>query len=217
MTLTHVSNAILIVHHFIRELVEVSCPDDAVRNELWDSIIDELTSRYRKAMEHARFLLSVERDSHPLTVNPDFERALRETVARRETDRIKQSLAGVGVHPSNEDKQINVSIKGLTRILSAGKDKSEGGESRRIHDVLQSYYVTARARFADVVCQQAVDYFLLTGPDGPLQVLNELWVNGRSAAELENIAGEPAVDRNNREELEKEILGLETARKILMK
>lgn len=69
----HVSQAILIVHHFVVKLMRETCPDDQVREGLWESLLlEELQTAYREAMKHAKFLLDIEREGNPMTYNNFF-------------------------------------------------------------------------------------------------------------------------------------------------
>lgn len=84
-----------------------------------------------------------------------------------------------------------------------------------IHDILQSYYKVARKRFADNVVKQAIDYFLLTGPEAPLKLFSPNFVSALSSDELNHIASEAPVVKRERSKLAKEISSLETAKTIL--
>lgn len=56
------SDAIWFVHDYISTLLAQICPDEQVRNRLWDTmLVEALCSAYTKAMEQARFLLRIER------------------------------------------------------------------------------------------------------------------------------------------------------------
>jgi hypothetical protein len=85
-----------------------------------------------------------------------------------------------------------------------------------IHDILQSYYKVARKRVVDVLCMQATDYHLLSGPDTPLRILSPEFVRTISVEDMESIASEnPALTRK-RQELSKAITDLEKGKKILL-
>jgi hypothetical protein len=84
-----------------------------------------------------------------------------------------------------------------------------------IHDILQSYYKVARKRFADNVVKQAIDYFLLTGPEAPLKLFSPNFVSALSSNELDHIASEAPVVKRERNRLMKEISSLEAAKTIL--
>lgn len=210
--LAHVSNAVLVVHHFIHELVGEACPDEAVRAELWSFLLDDLTGRYRRAMEHARFLLRVELDGKAVTCNPEFDRALREARGKRLAEDVED---------------LAVSIPGELRGVRGGlyihlddldRDDTGGGSDAvcaKIHDVMKSYYDVARSRFIDNICVQAVDHFLLSGEASPLRVFDHNRVLSMTADQLEMIAGEDSATRNNRKMLKERIGLLDKALKIL--
>ena len=83
-----------------------------------------------------------------------------------------------------------------------------------LHDILHSYYKVARKRFVDIVCMQAVDYFLITGHDAPIKVLSPQFVSELTNEQLETIAGEDLVSRRKREHLKRKIENLEAGKKI---
>jgi hypothetical protein len=85
-----------------------------------------------------------------------------------------------------------------------------------IHDILQSYYKVARKRVVDVLCMQAANYHLLTGPDTPLTILNPEFVRTISVEDMESIAGENSTLTRKRQEFTKAIADLEKGKKILM-
>ena len=84
-----------------------------------------------------------------------------------------------------------------------------------LHDILKSYYKVARKRFVDVLCMQAADYHLVTGPDAPARVFTPAFVSGLSAEQLEAIAGEEMGSRKKRVRLLREMGNLESGKGIL--
>ena len=73
LVMQHVSQAILVVHHFVSELILEICPEDQVREALWESVLlEELCASYKQAMGHAKFLLDIEREGNPMTYNDVF-------------------------------------------------------------------------------------------------------------------------------------------------
>ncbi|PTB64774.1 hypothetical protein BBK36DRAFT_1170455 [Trichoderma citrinoviride] len=198
ITRAHISNAILIVHQFILQILEESCPDAAVCDELWAFLLDGhdgedgqehhegLLKRYARAMEQVEFLLNLEFQNKTITYNARFEEKFNQLKLDSEEDSL-----GCLAKSSLEEM-------GLT-----------------IHNVLQAYYDVARDRFVDVVCQQAIDHFLLYADKGPLEVLSDKVVLNMSAELLERIAGEDLAVKEQRERLEKEIESLTQALKIL--
>lgn len=67
-----VSDVIVMAHRFVTTTLESICGDRQVREGLTGLLIEGLETRYRKAVEHAEFLLSVERDGTPMTMNHYF-------------------------------------------------------------------------------------------------------------------------------------------------
>lgn len=85
-----------------------------------------------------------------------------------------------------------------------------------LHDILKSYYKVARKRFVDVVCMQAVDHYLITGPEAPILLFSPAFVGGLAKDQLERIAGEDVSTRRKREELKREIENLTKGKEILV-
>ena len=87
---------------------------------------------------------------------------------------------------------------------------------RDIHDILKSYYKVARKRFVDVMCMQAVDHHLITGPTAPISLFSPRFVSKLDKDQLERIAGEDVSTKKKREELKREIENLTNGKKILV-
>ncbi|KAK4069164.1 hypothetical protein Trihar35433_5743 [Trichoderma harzianum] len=200
MAYAHVSNAVLIVHHFIRQTLEECCPDVVVREELWAFLLygndghDGLVKRYARAMEHVDFLLSVEFETRTITYDIRFEEKFNQLKLNEQKPGPEQ---GDDTQPEKQPKS-SLEETGMT-----------------IHNALHAYYDLARSRFVDVVCQQAIDYYLLHANNGPLTVLSDNVVLNMTAEQLEIIAGEDLAVREKRERLTKEIDSLSQALKIL--
>jgi len=214
IALAHVSNAILVVHHFIYALVTAACPDEAVRDALWAFILEGLMERYKRAMDHARFLLQVELGGKAVTCIPDFDHALAEA----EKERMADHLEGAAVEIPDTVRGVRsgkyVRVDDVSRS-STSKASVNSVVCEKIHDVTKSYYEVVRSRFVDGICAYAVDYFLLSGEDTPLRVFGPEFVFALTAEQLEMIAGEDAATRSLRETLKERIKVLETASKIL--
>lgn len=83
LSLFHVSNAIALVHDYIFQLLSHLCPEKQILDQLWDGhLIYKLSELYRKAMDHARFLLAIER-GRPITFNHYFNDILKKKRAER--------------------------------------------------------------------------------------------------------------------------------------
>lgn len=207
MAQAHVSNAILVVHHFIRTVLDSVCPNPTIRAELWAHLLEELQKKYKSAMDHANFLLSVEFMGKSITYNPKFEEALAKNQLGYATQ--LQSAADAEIESG---QQVSV----LEKILDIlGRKDSVDTTRRTIHDVLKCFYEISRSRFVDIFCQQVIDYYLLQAPDGPLNVLSDQVVLYLTAEQLDAIAGEDLISRERREKLTRDVADLTKAMKIL--
>lgn len=72
LAMGYISDAVVIVHRFIVEVLELVCPDGTVRSRLLTLMQCDLIERYKDAIAQVRFLLSVERDGTCLTQNHYF-------------------------------------------------------------------------------------------------------------------------------------------------
>lgn len=228
MVLSHTSDAILIVHQFILDLLHDVIGDSHVRDELYDHLLEKLQASYKRAMDHARFLVEIEREGTLATYNPSFGAELqRVQMSRRETafgelanispsSNTRSGAGGstttsFGIPLSNQAVHIDVLRAGL-----ASTDRSSPQQVREyLHDVVQSYYQISMKRIVDVVCQQAVYHFLLSGKDSPLRVFSTEMVFSLGAGTLEMIAGEDQVTKSERERLASEIGNLQEAMHVL--
>ncbi|KAL8718451.1 MAG: hypothetical protein Q9225_004417 [Loekoesia sp. 1 TL-2023] len=175
LALGYISDIVALVHSFVIDLLEVLCEDEHIRSGVYNAIMEHLAERYRKAIDHAKFVLSVERSGTPLTTNHYF------------ADNLEKSPTGSNLEHVIQD----------------------------LHDILKSYYKVARKRFVDVLCMQAADYYLVTGPDAPARVFTPAFVSGLTAEQLEAIAGEEIGSRKKRVRLTREIGNLENGKRIL--
>lgn len=215
LTRAHVSNAILIVHHFIRSILNEACQDQDIRAELWNTLLDDLRHRYKFAMEHAEFILRVEFEGRCMTYNPSFNKSLFQIKMER-----SEAMQQEGEKQVQQEESGGVKA-GLTKFWTKlyesvmGEPDSGKVAGRDIHDILQAYYDIARSRFVDTVCRQVIDYFLLYSPNGPLAILSDRRVLELSEDSLETIAGEDPASREKREALGNDIEAYEKALKVL--
>lgn len=75
--LGYISDVITLVHRFIFKALELSCGSRHVCDRLKARLMNDLLSKYRAAMQQARFLLQVERSGMPLTLNHYFNDTLQ--------------------------------------------------------------------------------------------------------------------------------------------
>ncbi|ROV88112.1 hypothetical protein VSDG_09370 [Cytospora chrysosperma] len=209
LVLSHVSDSIVLVHEYILKLLKHVFPEEQVLRELFDNVLlEKLQASYRQAMDHARFLLNIEREGKPMTYNNLFGAELQ----RSQAERLQESLSGLAI----EQEEGAGPVVSLQAVSSLSIDRSNPEQVREyLHDTLQSYYTVSAKRFIDVVCQQVVDHFLLSGRDSPLHVFSTDLVFGLSASDLEMIAGEDQVTKQERERLKREIESLQAAIQVL--
>ncbi|KXH31962.1 dynamin family protein [Colletotrichum simmondsii] len=210
ITLAHVSNAILVVHHFIHGVVKESCNDEQVFDALWSSILENLIGKYQVAMDQAKLLIHVEREGRSITYNPAFDRALNKIKAARSAKKFENLKVSLSLEHGPADY---VRYEDLKKQVT--HEKGTSATSCVIHDVLQSYYEVASARFSDMICAQVVDYFLLGAEDGPLNVLSANRIFKMTAEQLEMVAGEDALSKSAREILKNDIMLFEQGKKVL--
>ncbi|KAF4448716.1 hypothetical protein F53441_7925 [Fusarium austroafricanum] len=207
MTHQYMSRVIVAVHKFILGAFEGACTDPRVRSELTSGIMSELLDRYRAGMSHATYLVDVERQKKPYTLNHYFNNSLQ--IARG--NRICHALKGKGWREKNQ--RLVVAVDDVSSIVSYRSNAEHTAED--IHDILQAYYKVARKRFVDNVYHQAVDHGLLSGPSNPLGLSCEQWVLQLEAEKLRTIAGDSRITQERRICLEKSLEDLEEAMKIL--
>ena len=206
LALGYVSDIVDIVHTFTMHLLALLCSDTRVLRGVTQVLHDDLQERYRKAMDHARFLLKVERDGTPMTTNHYFAENLEKNRQERVKARLKKSS-----YVTEEGDRV-VKLDTTIATTTASNLEHTIGD---LHDILHSYYKVARKRFVDVVCMQAADYHLVTGPNTPIKVFSPTFVSELSEEQLERIAGEDTVTQRRRMQLKRDIENLEKGMKVL--
>lgn len=205
------------VHHFISEIVKSICPDPRVHEELWNGyLLEELMNSYRRAMDHARFLLRIEREGSPLTLTDAFS----EHIQQLQSDRLIGAITKLGVEEAedsgNDERHSDEAISLKPSKLQNLAIKGNAAQIReQMHDLLSSYYEIARQRFVDVVYQQAVNHYLLFGDKSPLKTFNTNMVLGLNEEQLDMIAAEDSPVKQRREKLVRDIENFREALKVL--
>ncbi|KAI1749732.1 interferon-induced GTP-binding protein Mx2 [Xylaria castorea] len=207
LTLSHTGKAIALVHNYISQLLVRICPEKQIRDQVWDVLLfDRLRDAYRRAMDHARFLLNMERGGRPTTFNHYFSANLQKKRADR-FNTLFQSLSfyknGVLCAPTSE--------------LEKAVVKKDNAQQVRedVVDALTSYYKVSRKRLVDSICQQVINHFLLEDEEGPLKILSPDLIVGLDEEQLEMIAGEDAASKHKRQVLERELEALTAALRVL--
>ena len=72
LALGYVEDIVSLVHSFTLDLLANICKDPRARQGLHSVLLDPLTDRYKKSIDHAKFLLTVERSGTPMTMNHYF-------------------------------------------------------------------------------------------------------------------------------------------------
>ena len=72
LALAYIDDIIAIVHRFTVTLLSKICKDERIRRGLSSILHEELAERYKKAIAHTDYLLTVERSGTPLTTNHYF-------------------------------------------------------------------------------------------------------------------------------------------------
>ena len=72
LALGYIFDIMSLVHNFIRGLLKTCCADDRVLTGLLSVMMEEMTTRYKNAIHHVKFLLIVEREGTLLTANHYF-------------------------------------------------------------------------------------------------------------------------------------------------
>ncbi|KAJ5164199.1 uncharacterized protein N7500_006029 [Penicillium coprophilum] len=192
LALGYVSDVIDIMHTFILEVLLFICPEEQIRDKLVSVPVDELSKRYREAMDQTRMVLDVER-MNLMTLDNKFQETLEMTQKR------------------SHREQYEI-IKGMSKAPMSNTQRT----IRYIHDILAAYYAVASRRFVDNICMQATGCCLLTGPRKPLGLSSPQFVADLTEDQLADIAGENAALSRRRTQLKKGIQDLETGRKITM-
>ncbi|OIW28455.1 interferon-induced GTP-binding protein Mx2 [Coniochaeta ligniaria NRRL 30616] len=220
LVMSHVSSAILIVHDSIVKLLATTIPDETVRTTFWEDVLfEKLCNAYKRAMDHARFLLMIELGSKPFTYNNFFSTNLEKRKLERYETKFKDEVRGANA----DDPFPPISTITFAQFRNMTIDRSNAEQVREdIHDILLSYYKVSRKRFVDAICQQAIDHFLLNGgrsgdedDKSPMKLFDSDLVMALDDGKLENIAGEDAGTKRTREMLTAEIKKLEEALKVL--
>ncbi|KAN0082006.1 P-loop containing nucleoside triphosphate hydrolase protein [Elaphomyces granulatus] len=179
--------------------------DESKKESTW---ADMSAMKKLAAMDQAMFLVYIERNKRPYTLNGYFNENLQRLRVEKLEGKARKEASFLF-----DDGSSNLVVD-LDVVAKANKSSVEYAKEE-IHDILSSYYEVARKRFVDNVYHQAVDHCLLTGPMSPLAVFNQEWVITLEAEQLEAIAGELPVTKGKRAALVKKIHDLETALGIL--
>lgn len=68
----YISDIISVVHAFIRKALEVVSKDTQISSNIMSLLMDDLVERYKQAISTVEFLLRIEREGTPITLNHYF-------------------------------------------------------------------------------------------------------------------------------------------------
>lgn len=208
-SIQHVRNIVFHVHGFIRELLGFLCEEHGVANRIWAKLGMELRNTYTKALEHATFLVEVERTGNLITLNHYFA----DIVQKRRLARVEKRLKDLRTWTTNDDqKDTLLRLEDTLSALASNDDHT----IEDLHDSLKSYHKVARKRFVDAICKQVIDYHVICSKNGPLWVFSPHLIGKLSEQELEHIAGDDPEIVTRRKDLVAEIEGLKNGRLALL-
>ena len=72
LALGYVDDIVSLVHSFTVDLLANICKDTRARQALNSVLLDQLVERYKKSIDHTKFLLTIERSGTPMTMNHYF-------------------------------------------------------------------------------------------------------------------------------------------------
>lgn len=72
LALGYVDDIVSLVHSFTVNLLAKICKDPRARQGLHAVLLDHLIERYKKSIDHTKFLLNIERSGTPMTMNHYF-------------------------------------------------------------------------------------------------------------------------------------------------
>ncbi|KAK4116237.1 hypothetical protein N656DRAFT_765234 [Canariomyces notabilis] len=207
MSKSFVSRVIVAIHRFLDCALRHVCSDESVRDTLWSALLKQVLQRYKMGMDAAEFLVSVEREGKPYTLDNCFNQNRQEAQAEKIAELLRRKYAGrLGTHPTISIRQVRDAVENKSNL----DDTVE-----KLHDNLEAYYTLAQKRFVDNILNQAVNYHLLFGPSTPLGVFSQEWVLRLGAEQLGAIAGESPSVSERRASLTRKIQDLNDAKRIL--
>ncbi|KAL2068602.1 hypothetical protein VTL71DRAFT_14939 [Oculimacula yallundae] len=204
----HVEAIIQSIHIFCHEALLYCGKDTVLSQRLWTRLSQLLLPTYRKALDHATFLVQVEQDGHPMTMNHYFADNLR----KAREDRVRRQFANFQTWATKDpQKEPLLRLKDTLATFAS----NDGQSAQDLHDTLEAYYKVARKRFVDAICLQAVDHFLISNKHGLLWLFSPQFIGTLTDIDLNEIAGEGNEAVSRRERLMKEIESLKAGQRIL--
>ncbi|KAL3447179.1 P-loop containing nucleoside triphosphate hydrolase protein [Aspergillus insuetus] len=197
IALGYISDIIAAVSMFMVDILTNLCPNPRVSHGLMAIISDELYAHYQKAIDHTRFLVDNERSDTPYDSPTVIYRQCLSSVSLfgRPELKLQKFISEKTFDYSNRPLGKVVRVNDMMTVLP--QMSSTQYTVRQIHDILQLYYIVARARFIDNLLSAALVFRL-------------------SKEQLQDIAGEGSISQRERKQLKQVIEDYEVARKILL-
>jgi len=223
IALGYVADVIVLTHTFVNDLLSEVCPSRRVREGILSLLMDQLCVRYKAAIKHVEFLLEVDLHGTPSTLNHYFNDNLQKWYVLKQLFLIwltnqfpsRQKRMRSRIDAKTFSDRLHGEVIRTSDLFQHDHMGNDEHTIQDLHDILQSYYKVARKRFVDALRMQAVDHFLISGPDTPLTLFSPAFVAKLSPEELDEAAGEDRQVKRQRASLEKAAHDLEEAMKIL--
>lgn len=181
----------------------MACTCPTVFQRLFATMVPQLVASYEHAMKQAVFLVELETQRKPYTLNHYFNSNMQKIRGLKIKDQLEP----------HKDSHGDVSLQKIPTVM---ENKSNVEYMRaEIRNILRAYYKVASKRFVDYVYYQAVDHCPLSGPDSPLLLFSEKWVLDLDDKKLASIASENQQITDRRARLEKKVQDLKKAVEIL--
>ena len=205
---------IFLVHRYIHQLLKSLCGDGRTMEELRNFLMDDILTKYKIALSQIELIIKTERHGSPITKNHYFAHTLSKIRSQRTEAELEAETEEVDLKDSTGKPYTKKMIR-VDKLKNSQTYKSKiAQEVDDLHSILMVYHKVARKRIVDNIIQ-AVDYFLLSGENSPLNILTPMYISSLTNEQLEQIAGEDMVSKNKRRDLKSLIAKLEEGRKVL--
>ncbi|KAK4695643.1 hypothetical protein P7C71_g2147, partial [Lecanoromycetidae sp. Uapishka_2] len=207
LAMGYINDIVSLGHGYTTEVLSTISKNESIRRAISAVLLELLTERYKRGIDHAKMILAVERQGTPLTANHYFA----ENLEKCRKERVKSEMEKHQLHHASVGWYVK------TDAIVRGTTTSSNLEHTicDIHDILKSYYKVARKRFVDNVMMQAADFHLVTSPDSPIKVFTPAFVSDLTTEQLETIAGEDGTTKRKRADLKREIESLGKGKRML--
>jgi hypothetical protein len=190
-------------------LLKAVCPNDALAKKILDSLDETKGKAAGKAKTRLSDLVADVMTKPLQTSDPLFEENIKEAQLIRfeaALERYRRKTCQFGLITINDTAALFEELH-----ISNSQNLREG-----IHDTLKAYYDVALTSFVHNVTSIVVERYV-SDPVGPVYAFSPEWVMSLSDDELQGIAGENWVIKQERIRLQEILKGLQEATKIMAK